>query len=194
MTSHVNGLAWIPFSLTNLSLIRLSCIVPAIMILITVSSRAKQVAVQSPCPLQFIQLSLLSPKRNRSAPPEPGDDLLYVTPNKHVLLVMSCIQLSYSLHYFHDLSLLLFLLLSVLLNWSPIYYSPFYELKSHQVHVYSFQLLHNAKKANTLPRFRKSKAIPVKDRLCGLVVRVPGCRAKMYCASCEVRTEFIYVM
>jgi hypothetical protein len=32
------------------------------------------------------------------------------------------------------------------------------------------------------------------DRLCGLVVRVPGCRKKMYCASCEVRTEFIYVM
>jgi hypothetical protein len=31
------------------------------------------------------------------------------------------------------------------------------------------------------------------DRLCGLVVRVPGCRAEMYCVSCEVRTEFIYV-
>jgi hypothetical protein len=29
------------------------------------------------------------------------------------------------------------------------------------------------------------------DRLCGLVVRVPGCRMHMYCASCEVRTEFI---
>jgi hypothetical protein len=27
------------------------------------------------------------------------------------------------------------------------------------------------------------------DRLCGLVVRVLG-----YCVSCEVRTEFIYVM
>jgi hypothetical protein len=33
-----------------------------------------------------------------------------------------------------------------------------------------------------------------KDRLCGLVVRVPGYRTEMYCASCEVRTEFIYVM
>jgi hypothetical protein len=31
------------------------------------------------------------------------------------------------------------------------------------------------------------------DRLCGLVVRVPGYRTEMYCASCEVRTEFIYV-
>jgi hypothetical protein len=32
------------------------------------------------------------------------------------------------------------------------------------------------------------------DRLCGLVVRVPGYTMEMYCASCEVRTEFIYVM
>jgi hypothetical protein len=29
--------------------------------------------------------------------------------------------------------------------------------------------------------------------LWGLVVRVPGYRTKMYCASCEVRTEFIYI-
>jgi hypothetical protein len=28
----------------------------------------------------------------------------------------------------------------------------------------------------------------------GLVVRVPGYRTEMYCASCEVRTEFMYVM
>jgi hypothetical protein len=27
--------------------------------------------------------------------------------------------------------------------------------------------------------------------MCGLVVRVPGYRMEMYCASCEVRTEFI---
>jgi hypothetical protein len=27
------------------------------------------------------------------------------------------------------------------------------------------------------------------DRLCGLVIRVPGYRAEMYCDSCEVRTE-----
>jgi hypothetical protein len=32
------------------------------------------------------------------------------------------------------------------------------------------------------------------DRLCGLVGRVLGSRTEMYCASCEVRTEFIYVM
>jgi hypothetical protein len=32
------------------------------------------------------------------------------------------------------------------------------------------------------------------DRLCGLVIRVPGYRTEMYCVSCEVRTEFIYVM
>jgi hypothetical protein len=32
------------------------------------------------------------------------------------------------------------------------------------------------------------------DRLCCLVVRVPGHRTEMYCVSCEVRTEFIYVM
>jgi hypothetical protein len=31
-------------------------------------------------------------------------------------------------------------------------------------------------------------------RLCGLVVRVPGYETVMYCDSCEVRTEFIYVM
>jgi hypothetical protein len=29
------------------------------------------------------------------------------------------------------------------------------------------------------------------DRLCGLVVRVPGYRTEMYCVSCEVQTEFI---
>jgi hypothetical protein len=31
-------------------------------------------------------------------------------------------------------------------------------------------------------------------RLSGLVVNVPGYRTEMYCVSCEVRTEFIYVM
>jgi hypothetical protein len=31
------------------------------------------------------------------------------------------------------------------------------------------------------------------DRLCGLVVRVPGYTTEMYCVSCEVRTEFIYI-
>jgi hypothetical protein len=32
------------------------------------------------------------------------------------------------------------------------------------------------------------------ERLCGLVVRVPGYITEMYCDSCEVRTEFMYVM
>jgi hypothetical protein len=32
------------------------------------------------------------------------------------------------------------------------------------------------------------------DRLCDLVVRVLGYTTEMYCASCEVQTEFIYVM
>jgi hypothetical protein len=30
--------------------------------------------------------------------------------------------------------------------------------------------------------------------LCGLAVRVPVYRTEMYCVSCEVRTEFIYIM
>jgi hypothetical protein len=30
--------------------------------------------------------------------------------------------------------------------------------------------------------------------MCGLVDRVTGCATEMYCASCEVRTELIYVM
>jgi hypothetical protein len=34
----------------------------------------------------------------------------------------------------------------------------------------------------------------ITDRLCGLVVRVPGYTTEMYYVSCEVRTEFIYVM
>jgi hypothetical protein len=39
-----------------------------------------------------------------------------------------------------------------------------------------------------------SHGLTLIDRLCGLVVRVPGYRMEMYCVSCEVRTEFIYVM
>jgi ribosomal protein S26 len=31
------------------------------------------------------------------------------------------------------------------------------------------------------------------DRHCGLVVRIPDYRTEMYCVSCEVKTEFIYV-
>jgi hypothetical protein len=32
------------------------------------------------------------------------------------------------------------------------------------------------------------------DPFCGLVVRVPGYTTEMYCASCEVRIDFIYVV
>jgi hypothetical protein len=32
------------------------------------------------------------------------------------------------------------------------------------------------------------------DRLCGLMVRVPGYRTEMYCVSWEVGIEFIYVL
>jgi hypothetical protein len=34
----------------------------------------------------------------------------------------------------------------------------------------------------------------IRDRLCGLVVRVAGYTTEMYCDSCEVQTEFIYVI
>jgi hypothetical protein len=39
----------------------------------------------------------------------------------------------------------------------------------------------------------KSKSKSNYDRFCGLVVRVSGYITEMYRASCEVRTEFIYV-
>jgi hypothetical protein len=39
----------------------------------------------------------------------------------------------------------------------------------------------------------KEERYNANDRLCDLVVRVPGCRTEMYYDSCEVRTEFIYV-
>jgi hypothetical protein len=39
-----------------------------------------------------------------------------------------------------------------------------------------------------------SSTLEEMGHLCGLVVRVSGYRMEMYCASCEVQTEFIYVM
>jgi hypothetical protein len=33
-----------------------------------------------------------------------------------------------------------------------------------------------------------------RDRLCGLVVIVPGYTPEMYCVPCEALTEYIYVM
>jgi hypothetical protein len=38
---------------------------------------------------------------------------------------------------------------------------------------------------------RLTYAYVMYDRLCGLVVRVPGYRTEKYCVSYEVRTEFI---
>jgi hypothetical protein len=49
-----------------------------------------------------------------------------------------------------------------------------------------------AKRDNSVEQNRPSASDS--DCLCGLVVRVPGYRTQMYCDSCEVRTEFIYVM
>jgi hypothetical protein len=36
---------------------------------------------------------------------------------------------------------------------------------------------------------RPQDELQLQDRLCGLVVRVPGYRTEMYCVSCELRTE-----
>jgi hypothetical protein len=44
----------------------------------------------------------------------------------------------------------------------------------------------------TVPAFATSVGI-YRPRML-LVVRVPGSRREMYCDSCEVLTEFIYVM
>jgi hypothetical protein len=41
---------------------------------------------------------------------------------------------------------------------------------------------------------RKLIATATVDRFCGLAVRVPGYGTEMYCASCDVRSKFIYVM
>jgi hypothetical protein len=44
------------------------------------------------------------------------------------------------------------------------------------------------------PHITKRKAKLSRDRLCGLVFRVPSYTKEMHYDSCEVRTEFIYVM
>jgi hypothetical protein len=49
-----------------------------------------------------------------------------------------------------------------------------------------FHSLRSVNKLDINPKLR--------DRLYGLVVRVTGYRTEMCCVSCEVRTEFIYVM
>jgi hypothetical protein len=48
-------------------------------------------------------------------------------------------------------------------------------------------------RARSVADVKNRKLCVALDRLCGLVVRVPGYRAEMHCVSCEVRTEFIYV-
>jgi hypothetical protein len=52
----------------------------------------------------------------------------------------------------------------------------------------------NLRATNIFDRHIFSNCRPSSDRLCGLVLRDLGYITEMYCASCEVRTEFIYVM
>jgi hypothetical protein len=49
-------------------------------------------------------------------------------------------------------------------------------------------------KTNWSTNCRPQDEFQLLDRLCGLVVRVAGYLTEMYCVSCELRTEFIYVM
>jgi hypothetical protein len=44
------------------------------------------------------------------------------------------------------------------------------------------------------PRNLKESKGAIIDRLGSLLVRVPGYRTEMYCVSCKVPTEFMYVM
>jgi hypothetical protein len=66
----------------------------------------------------------------------------------------------------------------------PLYFDELVHGKCGQLYIlvilYDLRILH--------------EAMDLSDRLCGLVLRVPGYTTEMYCASCEVRTEFIYVM
>jgi hypothetical protein len=50
-----------------------------------------------------------------------------------------------------------------------------------------------ASRLPTVPWFARRILLKF-DRLCGLVVRVPGYTTEMYYVSSEVRTDFIYVM
>jgi hypothetical protein len=43
-------------------------------------------------------------------------------------------------------------------------------------------------------QLEKNSKLIESERLWGLVVRVTGYTTEMYCVSCEVWTEFIYVM
>jgi hypothetical protein len=48
--------------------------------------------------------------------------------------------------------------------------------------------------SNYVAWYNKRRVDEWPDRLCGLVVRVPGYTTEIYRDSCEVRTEFIYVV
>jgi hypothetical protein len=68
-------------------------------------------------------------------------------------------------------------------------------LRRHLNFLYSGNLEHCKPYQQAGPYIKQNVDMNYKsDRLCGLVVRVPGYRTEMYCVSCEVRTEFIYVM
>jgi hypothetical protein len=52
----------------------------------------------------------------------------------------------------------------------------------------------NCLSLNFIPRLQFHRDYKTVCCFCGLVVRVPGYTTEKYCASCEVQTEFIYVM
>jgi hypothetical protein len=80
----------------------------------------------------------------------------------------------------------------------PLCNSYAHRFKPNLIYIYIYIYIYICKLTLIRPRklsrnkfFEHSR---VWDRLCGLVVRVPDYRTEMYCASCEVRTGFIYVM
>jgi hypothetical protein len=56
------------------------------------------------------------------------------------------------------------------------------------------QLHHKLKFWDTMPCTVYDTNLSTVHKPDRLVVRVPGYRTEMYCVSCEVRIEFIYVM
>jgi hypothetical protein len=72
-----------------------------------------------------------------------------------------------------------------------------YEQISFLRRLLEFRLLlyfNNYRKCPDESRSYLTRVNNIHDRLCGLVARVPGYRTEMYFVSCEVQTEFIYVM
>jgi hypothetical protein len=60
---------------------------------------------------------------------------------------------------------------------------------SDYINIFIAKVICNIVKEHSIPIF-----IFVNLRPCGLVVRAPSYTTQMYCDSCEVRTEFIYVL